>query len=100
MRNQQLGKHLLPTIDMKKAIERNAKHEGDLSLALKKIDIEKRLALEQLSRKQEAVKIQMFRKRETLSQQFKVQLFEQGCLESISRPRPNGGLQKSPVRRS
>lgn len=99
MRNQ-LDKHLLPTIDMKKAIERNAKHEGDLSLALKKIDIEKRLALEQLSRKQEAVKIQMFRKRETLSKQFKVQLFEQGSLESISRPRPNVGLQKSPVRRS
>ena len=64
---------------MRKAIERNAKHEGDLSLALKKIDIEKRLALGQLSRKQEAVKIQMFRKRETLSKQFKVQLFEQGC---------------------
>ena len=99
MRNQ-LDKHLLPTIDMKKAIERNAKHEGDLSLALKKIDIEKRLALEQLSRKQEAVKIQMFKKQETLSKQFKVQLFEQGSLESISRPRPNVGLQKSPVRRS
>lgn len=99
MRNQ-LDKHLLPTIDMKKAIERNAKHEGDLSLALKKIDIEKRLALEQLSRKREAVKIQMFKKRETLSKQFKVQLFEQGSLESISRPRPNVGLQKSPVRRS
>jgi len=88
MRNQ-LDKHLLPTIDMKKAIERNTKHEGDLSLALKKIDIEKRLALEQLSRKQEAVKIQMFKKRKTLSKQFKVQLFEQGSLESISRPRLN-----------
>ena len=96
----QLDKHLLPTIDMKKAIERNAKHEGDLSLALKKIDIEKRLALDQLSRKQEAVKIQMFKKRETLSKQFKVKLFEQGSLEPISRPRAQGGLGKSPVRRS
>lgn len=40
-----LPRFLLPTVDMKKAIERNAKQDENLSTALKQLDQERRVAL-------------------------------------------------------
>jgi len=71
----QLERCLHPTADMKKAIDRNAKQDEDLSIILKQIDREKRVALSQLSRKQDAFKKQVLKRQQILSKQFKVQLF-------------------------
>ena len=102
MKECKLKENFHPTTDMKKAIERNIKQEEDLSLVLKQIDVEKRLALGRLSRKQDAVKKQILKRQETLSKQFKVQLFEQEAAnaEATDRPRLHEGVQKRPVRRS
>ena len=62
-----LPRFLLPTADMKKAINRNAKNDEDLSFLLKRIDKEKKVALEQVSRRQKAFKREMIMRREIQS---------------------------------
>jgi len=72
----QLPKFLQPTNDMKKAISRNAKTDEDLSRVLKQLDKEKKLAIEQLSRKQDLFKKEIIKRRESQSNEFKDQFFE------------------------
>ena len=96
----QLNRYLHPTADMKKAIERNAKQDEDLSLALKQIDKEKRTALDLLSRKQDAFKKQTLKRQETLPSNSKVQLFDQGNTTVRNRPRPQEMEQVNRVRRT
>ena len=91
----QLNRYLHPTPDMKKTIERNAKQDEDLSLALKQIDREKRMAFELLSRKQDDFKKQILKRRKTLANNFRVQLFDQG-----NRPCPQEMRQVNRVRRT
>lgn len=75
---EKLSRFIHPSADMKKAIDRNAKQDEDLSLVLKQIDIEKRIALDLLSRKQDAFKQQILKRRENvISQRLKVQVFGQ-----------------------
>lgn len=62
-----LPRFLLPTADMKKAINRNAKNDEDLSFLLKRIEKEKKVALEQVSRRQKAFKREMIMRREIQS---------------------------------
>ena len=83
----QLERYLLPTADLQKAIDRNAKQDKDLSLVAKQIDKEKRMTLNQLSRKQDAFKKQVLKRQQNLSKQFKVQLFQQGNVAGTDRPR-------------
>ena len=52
--NDQLPKFLHPINDMKKAIDRNAQNDEDLSRVLKQLDKEKKMVIGQLSRKQDA----------------------------------------------
>ena len=96
----QLHGYLHPTADMRKAIDRNAKQDEDLSLALKQIDKEKRVALDLLSRKQDAFKKQQLKRRETLANNSKVQLFDQGTAAVRDRPRPQQTDQENRVRRT
>lgn len=49
---------------MKKAISRNAKTDEDLSRVLKQLDKEKKLAIEQLSRKQDLFKKELVERRD------------------------------------
>ena len=62
-----LPRFLLPTADMKKALNRNAKNDEDLSFLLKRIEKEKKVALEQVSRRQKAFKREMIMRREIQS---------------------------------
>ena len=96
----QLNRYLHPTADMKKAIERNAKQDEDLSLALKQIDREKRMAFDLLSRKQDDFKKQILKRRETLANNFRVQLFDQGNTTVRNRLRPQEMEQVNRVRRT
>ena len=89
-----------PTADMRKAINRNAKQDEGLSLVLMQIDKEKRIALDLLSRKQDAFKKQMLKRRETLANNSRVQLFEQGNVAIRDRPRPQEMEQVNRVRRT
>lgn len=72
-----LPRFLLPTADMKKAIDRNAKKDTDLSLLLDQLDKEKKVALDQLQRRQEAFKKEIMMRNENQCNKFKLQLFEQ-----------------------
>ena len=92
--------YLHPTAGMRKAIDKNAKHDEDLSLVLMQINKEKRIALDLLSRKQDAFKKQMLNRRETLPNNSRVQLFEQGNVALRNRPRPQEMEQVNRVRRT
>ena len=72
MKDRQLERFLQPTTDMKKAIGRNAKEEEGLTIAIRQIETEKRLALDHLSRKQDAFVKRALKRRESLSSNFKV----------------------------
>lgn len=91
----QLSRYLHPTADMKKAIERNAKQDEDLSVVLKQLDKEKRMALNQLSRKQDAFKKELIKRRDSLPQQFKVQFFQQRTVAGRDRPLPDESTQEN-----
>ena len=88
-----LARYLHPTADMKKAIDRNAKQDEDLSAVLKQLDKEKKSALNQLSRKQEAFQKEMIKRQESLPQQFKVQFFQQRNVVGEDQPRPAKATQ-------
>ena len=88
-----LARYLHPTADMKKAIDRNAKQDEDLSAVLKQLDKERKSALNQLSRKQEAFKKEMIKRQESLPQQFKLQFFQQRNVVGEDQPRPAEGTQ-------
>lgn len=65
-----LPRYLLPSTDMKKAIDRNAKKDSDLSLLLDQLDKEKKVALDQLAKRQEAFKEEIIKKNDN-SNKFK-----------------------------
>ena len=72
-----LPRFLLPTADIKKAIDRNAKKDEDLSFFLHKLDKERKLALDQLTRRQDAFKKEMIKRRESQgNMEFKAQFIE------------------------
>lgn len=85
----QLPRFLLPTADMKKAIDRNSKQDKDLSHLLKQLEKEKKMALEQLTKKQDAFKKQVIKKQASLSQKFKLQFFELENVSDRDRSRPD-----------
>ncbi|KAJ7393895.1 hypothetical protein OS493_003563 [Desmophyllum pertusum] len=86
----QLRRYLLPSADMKKAIDRNMKEDEDLLLVLEQLDKEKRVALDQLSRKQDALKKQMIKRRDSLPQKFQMQFFQhRNVADRANRPRPD-----------
>ena len=89
----QLARYLLPTADMKKAIDRNSKQEEDLSIVLKQLEKEKKIALNHLSIKQDAFKKQIIKRRESLPQHFKVQFTEQRSVAGRDRRHPEESLQ-------
>lgn len=66
----QLPCYLMPTADMRKAIDRNTKQDEDLSLVLEQLDKEKKMALKQIVRRQEAFKKQILKRRESLPQKI------------------------------
>lgn len=89
MKDNPLPQFLRPTKDMKKAIDRNAKKDEDLSYFIKQLDKEKKMAIEQLSRKQDAFRKEMVHRQDTLpSNEIKDQVFEQGNVAGTDRPRP------------
>ena len=98
MKDRQLVRLSLPTTDMKKAIGKNAKEDEGLSIALKQIDKEKRLALDLYSRKQEAFVKQVLKRRESLSSHFKIPLLEQRNTVVGTEPHPNETGQVSRFR--
>jgi len=67
-----LPRSLLPTADMKRTIGRNAKNDADLSLLLDQLDKERKVALEQLSRRQNAFKKEIIMRNESQYNKFKV----------------------------
>ncbi|KAJ7393894.1 hypothetical protein OS493_003562 [Desmophyllum pertusum] len=86
----QLRRYLLPSADMKKAIDRNTKQDEDLLLVLEQLDKEKRVALDQLSRKQDTFKKQMIKRRDSLPQKFQMQFFQhRNVADRVNRPRPD-----------
>ena len=89
----QLARYLLPTADMKKAIDRNSKQTEDLSVLLKQLDKEKKMALHHLTIKQDAFKKQVVKRRESLPQQFRVQFSQQRAVIGRDRPHPQESLQ-------
>lgn len=95
----QLGRYLLPTADMKKAINRNSKQDEDLSIVLKQLEKEKKMALNHLSIKQDAFKKQIIKRRESLPQHFKVQIFQQRAVAGRDRPHPEESLQANRILR-
>ena len=72
MRDRQLERFLQPTTDMKKAIDRNAKEDEGLTITIRHIEKQRRLALDHLSRKQHAFMKRALKRRESLSRNFKV----------------------------
>lgn len=76
----QLERHLQPTTDMKKAIDKNLKQHKDLSVLLEQLDKEKKMALNHLTVKQDAFKKQIIERQESLPQQFRVQFFQQSAV--------------------
>jgi len=76
----QLDRHLQPTTDMKKAIDKNVKKHKDLSVLLEQLDKEKKMALNHLTVKQDAFKKQIIERQESLPQQFRVQFFQQSAV--------------------
>lgn len=89
-----LPRFLLPSTDMKKAIDRNAKKDSDLSLLLDQLDKEKKVALEQLAKRQEAFKGEIIKKNEN-SNKTKFFLDDQ----SFGLDREDPRLEASPRRR-
>ena len=94
----QLPRYLLPTADMKKAIDRNSRRDEDLSVLLKQLEKEKKMALNYLAIKQDAFKKQVIKRRESLPQQFRVQFFPQRAV--IERDRPHPQESKRNLRRT
>ena len=76
----QLERHLQPTTDMKKAIDKNLKQHKDLSVLLEQLDKGKEMALNHLTVKQDAFKKQIIERQESLPQQFRVQFFQQSAV--------------------
>lgn len=89
----QLARYLLPTADMKRAIDRNSKQDEDLSVLLKQLEKEKKMALNHLTIKQDAFKKQVIKRQESLPQQFRVQFFQQRAVIGRDRPHPQESLQ-------
>ena len=89
----QLERYLLPTADMKKAIDRNSRQDEDLSVLLKQLEKERKIALNHLTIKQDAFKKQVIKRRESLPQQFRVQFFQQRVVFERDRPHPQESLQ-------
>ena len=89
----QLERYLQPTADMKKAIDRNSKQDEDLSVLLKQLEKEKKIALYHLTIKQDAFKKQAIKRRESLPQQFRVQFCQQRAVIRRDRPHPQESLQ-------
>ena len=89
----QLARYLLPTADMKKAIDRNSKQDEDLSVLLKQLEREKKIALNHLAIKQDAFKKQVIKRRESLPQQFRVQSCQQRTVIGRDRPHPQESSQ-------
>lgn len=89
MKDKRTPRFLLPTTDMKKAIDRNAKKDEDLSLLLNQLDKEKKVALEQLTRRQDAFKKEIIKKHKNQGNKFNIQFFEHGNVTSTrDEPRP------------
>ena len=85
----QLPRYLMPTADMRKAIDRNTKQDEDLSLVLEQHDKEKKMALKQIVRRQEAFKKQILKRRESLPQKMSaVQVYGNGQ-KTADRERPH-----------
>ena len=98
----QLPRYLLPTADMRKAIDRNTKQEEDLSLVLEQLDKEKKMVLKQIVRRQEDFKKQILERRESLPQKINaVQVYGNGQKNADrERPHPEELTQtKRPIRR-
>ena len=98
----QLPRYLLPTADMRKAIDRNTKQEEDLLLVLEQLDKEKKMVLKQIVRRQEDFKKQILERRESLSQKINaVQVYGNGQKNADrERPHPEELTQtKRPIRR-
>ena len=76
----QLERHLQPTTDMKKAIDKNLKQHKDLSVLLEQLDKGKKMALNHLTVKQDAFKKKIIERQESLPQQFRVQFFQQSAV--------------------
>ena len=89
----QLERYLQPTADMKKAIDRNSKQDEDLSVLLKQLEKEKKIALYHLTIKQDAFMKQAIKRRESLPQQFRVQFCQQRAVIRRDRPHPQESLQ-------
>lgn len=99
MRDRQLERFLQPTTDMKKAIGRNAKEEEGLTIAIRQIAKEKRLALDHLSRKQDAFVKRALKRRESLSSNFKVPfLKERQMVVEADNPSPGETIQARRLR--
>lgn len=89
----QLERYLQPTADMKKAIDRNSKQDEDLSVLLKQLEKEKKIALYHLTIKQDAFKKQAIKRRESLPQPFRIQFCQQRAAIRRDRPHPQESLQ-------
>lgn len=89
----QLERYLQPTGDMKKAIDRNSKQDEDLSLLLKQLEKEKKIALYHLTIKQDAFKKQAIKRRESLPQPFRIQFCQQRPAIRRDRPHPQESFQ-------
>lgn len=89
----QLERYLQPTADMKKAIDRNSKQDEDLSLLLKQLEKEKKIALYHLTIKQDAFKKQAIKRRESLPQPFRIQFCQQRPAIRRDRPHPQESFQ-------
>ena len=99
----QLPRYLMPTADMRKAIDRNTKQDEDLSLVLEQLDKEKKMALKQIVRRQEAFKKQILKRRESLPQKISaVQVYGNGQKTADrERPHPEELTQtKRPIHRT
>ena len=64
----QLPRYLFLTAEIRKAIDKNTKQDGDLSLVLKQLDKEKEMALKQIVRRKEDLKKQILKQRGILPQ--------------------------------
>ena len=67
----QLPEYLRPTTDMRKAINRNAKNDEELSHALMQLDKEKKVVIKQLSSKQDTFKREIIKRQQpTVNEHF------------------------------
>ncbi|PFX22143.1 hypothetical protein AWC38_SpisGene13343 [Stylophora pistillata] len=91
----QLPRYLFLTAEIRKAIDKNTKQDGDLSLVLKQLDKEKEMALKQIVRRKEDLKKQILKQRGILPQTSKaIQVYgNRQKMADRGRPHPEELIQ-------